>query len=161
MQLKSSGKPGWKSRWQWRMTTMTMITFVTWGSFDSSVLEKKIGGKKKSVLVQTLCKLVFCLLKLASGITAATTTKMEGVSLHLTYFLRDTKRKHLFFFFKGKNKHWKNLLVLIMWKKNKTKQENPFSGVVCIVSTPRFTPRLSWFLCIALRWAPSPSLPLS
>lgn len=61
-------------------------------------LKKKKIGEKKSVLVQTFCKLVFCLLKLASEITATTTTKMEGVSLHLTYFLRDTKRKHLFFF---------------------------------------------------------------
>lgn len=82
---------------------------------------------------------------------------MEGFSLHFTYFVRDTKRKHLFL--KGKNKHWKNLLVLIMWKKNKTKQENPFSGVVRIVSTPHFTPSFSWFLCIALHWAlPCPFL---
>lgn len=82
---------------------------------------------------------------------------MEGFSLHFTYFVRDTKRKHLFF--KEKNKHWKNLLVLIMWKKNKTKQENPFSGVVRIVSTPHFSPSFSWFLCIALHWAlPCPFL---
>lgn len=76
------------------MTTVTMMTFVTPGSFDSSMFKNKM--EKKAVLVQTFCKLVFCLLKLASEIIS-NSKNMKGFSLHLTYFIRDTKRKHLFF----------------------------------------------------------------
>ena len=69
---------------------------------------------------------------------------MEGVSLHLTYFLRDTKRKHLFFFFKEKNKHWKNLLVLIMWKKKTSKQNRKIRSVELYVLFPaRISPHAS------------------
>lgn len=72
-------------------TTMTIMMFVTrkHKSLSSSVL--KIF--EKAVLIQTLWKFVFCLLKVPSE-----TKKVEGLILHFTYFVSERDKKQNLFF---------------------------------------------------------------
>lgn len=55
--------------------------------------------------------------------------KVEGFILYVTYSVSERDKKQNLFFLRKKNKHWKNLLVLIMWKKKKKNRKIPLSGV--------------------------------
>lgn len=136
---------------------MMMMMSVTRGSLDSSLFKNKSWRKSgtSSNILQA------CVLFVKTGIWDYSNNKKPWkTSVCVSPTSWETQKENIFFF-KGKNKHWKNLLVLIMWKKNKTKQENPFSGVVRIVSTPHLppaSPGSSVSLCIGHFPVPSSEL---